>query len=59
MDELRNLVWDHLYQQSEPQSFDDIAAELKNDPQAVRNAVCNDWFEIADGRVGIAYKTQN
>jgi len=55
MDDLRNRVWDYLYQLAEPQGLHAIAAQLGEDPVAVQRAIEHPWFQVADGLVAIAY----
>jgi hypothetical protein len=53
-EELRAMIWDGLFRSKQTVSIDDIAAQLQQDPIAVRAAVEHDWFKIRDGQVSIA-----
>jgi hypothetical protein len=53
-EELRAIIWDGLFRSKQTVSIDDIAAQLHEDPTAVRAAVEHDWFKIRDGHVSIA-----
>lgn len=56
-EELRAIIWDGLFRSKLTMSIDDIAAQLQQDPTAVRAAVEHDWFTIRDGKVSIAMAT--
>jgi hypothetical protein len=53
-EELRAIIWDGLFRSKQTVSIDDIAAELQQDPTAVRAAVEHEWFKVRDSHVSIA-----
>jgi hypothetical protein len=55
IDELRDVIWDHLFRAKASKSIDEIAV-LTNQPlDAVRTAVNHEWFNVSRDRVSIAY----
>ena len=55
MEELRDRIWDFLYQAGQPTSVEATAASMGCDQEAVRLAVDHDWFEVTDGQIQIAF----
>jgi hypothetical protein len=55
IDELRNIIWEHLFRAKASKSIDEIAALTDRDATAVRAAVDHEWFNVRDERVSIAY----
>lgn len=55
IDELRDLIWEHLFQAKATKSVDEIAVLTNCEPQAVGAAVKHEWFAGKDHRVSIAY----
>lgn len=55
MDELRDSIWDFLFQAGEPRSIDEIAVSLGRDPDTIRGAVDHEWFSSNGGEITIAY----
>jgi hypothetical protein len=54
-EELRDGIWDYLFQEKAAKTIDEIAALADHDAAAVRAAVQHEWFSIVDDRVSIAY----
>jgi len=54
-DELRDSIWNHLFQAKTAKSVDEIAALTDIDAAAVRTAVNHEWFAVSQDRVSIAY----
>ena len=54
-DELRDSIWDDLFESKSTKSIDEIAALAECDTAAVRSAVNHEWFTISQDRVAIAY----
>ena len=59
MDQLRNDIWDFLYNTTQPQSLEAIAAQLNCDLQAIDQAVDHEWFDVSNREVSIAYAPQS
>jgi hypothetical protein len=55
MNELRDAIWDHLFQAQGAKTFEEIAAITNRDPTVVRVVVNHEWFSVHDDRVSIAY----
>jgi len=55
VDELRDRIWERLYQAKATKSVDEIAVLTKCESQAVRAAVKHEWFAVNDDQVSIAY----
>ena len=55
IDDLRDRIWDYLFETKSPQLVSDLAALAECDETAIRLAVNHEWFSMADGRVSIAY----
>jgi len=53
--DLRDRVWDYLFQAKTSQSVADIAAHLQCSVSDVEAAVHHEWFRLASDRVAIAY----
>ncbi len=54
-DELRDGIWDYLFQSKSTKSIDEIAALTVSDVETVRAAVNHEWFTVSQNRVAIAY----
>jgi hypothetical protein len=54
-DDLRDRIWDYLFESKSTKSIDEIAALAVCDTAAVRSAVNHEWFTVSQGRVAIAY----
>ena len=54
-DELRDSIWDYLFESKSTKSIDEIATLAECDAAAVRTAVNHEWFTVAQDRVAIAY----
>lgn len=57
IDELRNAIWEQLFQFKSSRSVSEIALHNHCDPATVVTACNHEWFTIADDRVAIAYAT--
>lgn len=55
MDELREQIWDYLFQVRSQRSIDDLASWSGRDPADVRAAVQHPWFRVTDDKVAVAY----
>ena len=54
-DELRNTIWDKLFQAKSAKSVDELALMTAQSTDAVRIALDHEWFAVAGGRASIAY----
>ena len=54
-DDLRDRIWDYLFESNSTKSIDEIAALAQCDATAVRIAVSHEWFAVSQERVSIAY----
>jgi hypothetical protein len=54
-DELRDSIWDYLFESKSTKSIDEIAGLANCDSAAVRSAVNHEWFTVSQDRVAIAY----
>ena len=54
-DELRDNIWDYLYQAREPRSVDEIVAFVGQEPQAISAAIDHEWSNVTHDEVSIAY----
>jgi hypothetical protein len=54
-DELRDSIWNYLFQSKTAKTVDEIAALTDIDAAAVRTAVNHEWFAVSQDRVSIAY----
>jgi hypothetical protein len=54
-EELRDGIWDYLFQSKTSKSIDEIAALTDCDRETVRAAVDHEWFNVSQDRVSIAY----
>jgi len=54
-DELRDKIWDYLYQAPESKSVDELAAFARQEPQAISAAIDHEWFNVTHNKVSIAY----
>src|SRR5262249_17371271 len=55
IDDLRDRIWDYLFETKSPQPIAKLAALAECDETAIRLAVNHEWFAVADGHVSIAY----
>ena len=55
MDELRDSIWDYLYQVGESKPIDEIAAFMGRDRETVGAAVDHEWFRANGNEIDIAY----
>lgn len=56
-EELRDAIWNYLYEAQASKTLVEIAAFAGRDPHAVNAAVNHEWFTVAHDRVSIAYAT--
>jgi hypothetical protein len=56
-DDLRDRIWDYLFESKSTKSIDEIAVLAQCDAASVRTAVNHEWFAVAQERVSIAYAT--
>jgi hypothetical protein len=54
-EELRDAIWDYLYEAKASKTLVEIAAFAGRDSHAVAAAVNHEWFNVAHDRVSIAY----
>jgi len=54
-DELRDSIWDYLFESKSTKSIDEIAALANCDNAAIREAVNHEWFSVSQDQVAIAY----
>ncbi len=54
MEDLRNRVWDYLYECRQPQRVAIIADEMNETPHKIQQVVDDLWFDVRDGLVSIA-----
>jgi hypothetical protein len=54
-DELRDAIWDYLYEAQASKTLVEIAVFAGRDPHTVTAAVDHEWFHVAHDRVSIAY----
>lgn len=55
IDELRDAIWQQLFQFKSARSISEIAFHNHCDAATVVTACNHEWFTIADDRVAIAY----
>jgi hypothetical protein len=55
IEELRDGIWDYLFQEKSEKTIDEIATLAAQDPTAIRAAVDHEWFRVESDRVTIAY----
>lgn len=55
IDDLRDRIWDYLFEMKSPQLIADLAVLAECDETIIRLAVNHEWFAVTDGRVSIAY----
>lgn len=55
IDQLRNSIWDHLYQARSAKTIEEIATHAARDVTAVSAAINHEWFTVIQDRVSIAY----
>jgi hypothetical protein len=55
IEELRDGIWDYLFQEKVAKSIDEIAALAVQDAAYIREAVDHEWFSVVEDRVSIAY----
>ena len=51
IDELRDIIWEHLFREKATKSVAEIAALIDRDVTAVRAAVNHEWFTVAQEQV--------
>jgi hypothetical protein len=54
-DEMRDTIWNYLYQARGSKSLEEIAAFVGQEPQVISTAVDHEWFQVTQGKVTIAY----
>jgi len=54
-DELRDRIWDYLFESKSTKSIDEIAALAACDAIDVRTAVNHEWFTVSQDHVAVAY----
>ena len=54
MDELRNRIWDYLYQLGRGERIEVIAEKMNESLDVVQQTVNDPWFVVQDGIVSIA-----
>jgi len=55
IDELREAIWEHLFQIKAARSVDEIVAHFNCDAADVYAAITHDWFSLAGNLISIAY----
>ena len=55
IEELRDAIWEHLFQAKATKSIDEIAALTNCNPAIVGAAVNHEWFAVSQRGVSIAY----
>ena len=55
IEELRDGIWDYLFQEHAARTIDEIATLADQDATTVRAAVDHEWFSVVEDRVSIAY----
>lgn len=55
IDQLRDRIWNHLYQARAVKTVEEIATHADQDITAVSAAVDHEWFTVIHDRVSIAY----
>ena len=55
IEELRDGIWDYLFQEKSAKTIDEIATLASEEPEAVRAAVDHEWFSVERDQVTIAY----
>ena len=58
-DDLRDRIWDYLFECKSSKSIDEMAALANCDNAAIREAVNHEWFCISQDQVAIAYAAPN
>jgi hypothetical protein len=53
-EDLREIIWDDLFQAKTDKSVSEIAALMRHDVVDVQAAVDHEWFKLSEGRVSIA-----
>jgi hypothetical protein len=54
-EELRDSIWDYLFESKSTKSVDEIAALANCEAVVVRAVVNHEWFAVSQDRVAIAY----
>jgi hypothetical protein len=54
-DELRDSIWDYLFESKSTKSIDEIAVLANCEAAVVRAVVNHEWFAVSQDRVAIAY----
>ena len=55
--ELRDAIWNYLFEAQGAKTLEEIAAFTDQDASAVNAAVEHEWFSVAGDQVSIAYAT--
>jgi hypothetical protein len=54
-DELRDMIWEYLFQNKATKSMRELSALSGYDVESVRAAVSHEWFSVAGDNVSIAF----
>lgn len=54
-EELRDSIWDYLFECKSTKSIDEIAVLANCDSAAIREAVNHEWFTVSQDQIAIAY----
>jgi hypothetical protein len=54
-DELRDSIWDYIFECKSTKSVDELAVLANCDAAAIRTAVNHEWFTVSQDQVAIAY----
>jgi hypothetical protein len=54
-DELRDSIWDYIFECKSTKSVDELASLANCDAAAIRTAVNHEWFTVSQDQVAIAY----
>jgi hypothetical protein len=55
IEDLRDRIWDYLFESKSTKSIDEIAVLADCDVASIRTAVDHEWFTVAHDRISIAY----
>ena len=58
MEELRDQIWNYLFEAGQPQNLVDIALFANQDMETVRGVVDHEWFTVSNDQVSIAYVSE-
>jgi hypothetical protein len=55
IDQLRDGIWDYLFEHKTSKSFGELAVISRHDVTEIRIAVNHEWFKVAGEDVSIAF----